>query len=83
MGIDIAELVKEARHGMFKAGLIPERLALDGPHRTRSGAARPRRPRTCADIMARHVARNIGVPMIPSTCDKAEYAGHRRAGRAG
>ena len=27
MGIDIAELVKEARHGMFKAGLIPERLA--------------------------------------------------------
>ncbi|MCP5265426.1 MAG: (Fe-S)-binding protein [Burkholderiaceae bacterium] len=28
MGIDIAELVKEARHGMFAAGLIPERLAL-------------------------------------------------------
>ncbi len=28
MGIDIAELVKEARHGMFKAGLMPERLAL-------------------------------------------------------
>ncbi len=28
MGIDIAELVKEARHGMFKAGLIPDRLAL-------------------------------------------------------
>ena len=28
MGIDIAELVKEARHGMFKAGLLPERLAL-------------------------------------------------------
>ena len=28
MGIDIAELVKEARHGMFEAGLIPERLAL-------------------------------------------------------
>lgn len=28
MGIDIAELVKEARHGMFKAGLIPNRLAL-------------------------------------------------------
>jgi Fe-S oxidoreductase len=28
MGIDIAELVKEARHGMFKAGLVPERLAL-------------------------------------------------------
>ncbi|MBK6648270.1 MAG: (Fe-S)-binding protein [Betaproteobacteria bacterium] len=28
MRIDIAELVKEARHGMYKAGLIPERLAL-------------------------------------------------------
>jgi Fe-S oxidoreductase len=28
MGIDIAELVKEARHGMFKAGLVPQRLAL-------------------------------------------------------
>lgn len=28
MGIDIAELVKEARHGMYEAGLMPERLAL-------------------------------------------------------
>jgi Fe-S oxidoreductase len=28
MGIDIAELVKEARHGMHAAGLMPERLAL-------------------------------------------------------
>ncbi len=27
MGIDIAELVKEARHGMFDAGLLPDRLA--------------------------------------------------------
>ncbi len=27
MGIDIAELVKEARHGMYQAGLMPERLA--------------------------------------------------------
>lgn len=27
MGIDIAELVKDARHGMFAAGLAPERLA--------------------------------------------------------
>lgn len=27
MGIDIAELVKEARHGMFQAGLLPDRLA--------------------------------------------------------
>jgi Fe-S oxidoreductase len=28
MGIDIADLVKQARHGMFKAGLIPDRLEL-------------------------------------------------------
>jgi len=27
MGIDIAELVKSARHGMYHAGLLPERLA--------------------------------------------------------
>ena len=27
MGIDIAELVKEARHGMYSAGLVPDRLA--------------------------------------------------------
>lgn len=27
MGIDIAELVKEARHGMYHAGLLPDRLA--------------------------------------------------------
>ncbi len=27
MGIDIAELVKEARHGMYQAGLMPDRLA--------------------------------------------------------
>ena len=28
MGIDMAELVKVARHGMFQAGLVPDRLAL-------------------------------------------------------
>ena len=27
MGIDIADLVKEARHGMYMAGLLPDRLA--------------------------------------------------------
>jgi len=27
MGIDIAALVKEARHGMYAAGLLPDRLA--------------------------------------------------------
>lgn len=26
MGIDIAELVKEARHGMYRAGLVPDRM---------------------------------------------------------
>ncbi len=28
MGIDIAELVKQARHAMYEAGLLPDRLAL-------------------------------------------------------
>ena len=28
MGIDIAELVRDTRHGMYKAGLLPERMAL-------------------------------------------------------
>jgi Fe-S oxidoreductase len=27
MGIDIAELVKQARHGLYQAGLVPDRLA--------------------------------------------------------
>ena len=36
MGIDIAELVKEARHGMYEAGLLPDRLA----HITRNAEAR-------------------------------------------
>ncbi len=28
MGIDIADLVRQARHGMYRAGLMPERMAL-------------------------------------------------------
>jgi Fe-S oxidoreductase len=67
MGIDIAELVKEARHGMFKAGLVPERLALmDRTARQWGSPATP--AEDLPDILA-EVAQQFGVP-IP--CDLAQ-----------
>lgn len=66
MGIDIAELVKEARHGMFVAGLVPERLALmDRAARQWGSPATPGEdlPDILADVSSEH-----GVP-IP--CDLA------------
>jgi Fe-S oxidoreductase len=57
MGIDIAELVKEARHGMFKAGLMPERLALmDRTARQWGSIATPGEdlPDILADVAAEH-----------------------------
>lgn len=67
MGIDIAELVKEARHGMFKAGLIPERLALmDRAAQQWGSPATP--PEDLPDILA-EVSEEHGVP-IP--CDLAQ-----------
>jgi Fe-S oxidoreductase len=66
MGIDIAELVKEARHGMFKAGLVPERLALmDRAARQWGSTATP--GEDLPDILA-EVAQQHGVS-IP--CDLA------------
>jgi len=66
MGIDIAELVKVARHGMFKAGLVPERLALmDRTARQWGSTATP--GEDLPDILA-EVAAEHGVP-IP--CDLA------------
>ena len=59
MGIDIAELVKESRHGMFKAGLVPERLALmDRTARQWGSAATPAEdlPDIVAEIVERHGA---------------------------
>jgi Fe-S oxidoreductase len=69
MGIDIAELVKEARHGMFKAGLVPERLALmDRTARQWGSTATPGEdlPDILADVSAEH-----GVP-IPCDLEQAD-----------
>ena len=69
MGIDIAELVKEARHGMFKAGLVPERLALmDRTARQWGSTATP--GEDLPDILA-EVAAEHGV-VIPCDLDRAD-----------
>jgi Fe-S oxidoreductase len=69
MGIDIAELVKEARHGMFKAGLIPERLALmDRAAQQWGSPATP--PEDLPDILA-EVSEQHGVP-IPCDLPQAD-----------
>ncbi|MDO8776907.1 MAG: (Fe-S)-binding protein [Burkholderiaceae bacterium] len=69
MGIDIAELVKEARHGMFKAGLVPERLALmDRAARQWGSTATP--GEDLPDILA-EAAREHGVE-IPCDLDTAD-----------
>ncbi|MDP3702580.1 MAG: (Fe-S)-binding protein [Hylemonella sp.] len=67
MGIDIAELVKEARHGMFKAGLVPERLALlDRTARQWGSTATPGEdlPEILAEIAQAH---GVAIP-----CDLAQ-----------
>lgn len=67
MGIDLAELVKEARHGMFRAGLVPERLALmDRTARLWGSTATP--GEDLPDILA-EAAKQYGV-QIP--CDLAQ-----------
>ena len=69
MGIDIAELVKEARHGMFKAGLVPERLALmDRTARQWGSTATP--GEDLPDILA-DVAAEFGVE-IPCDLEHAD-----------
>ena len=69
MGIDIAELVKEARHGMFKAGLVPDRLALmDRTARQWGSTATP--GDDLPDILA-EVAREHGVE-IPCDLEAAD-----------
>jgi Fe-S oxidoreductase len=67
MGIDIAELVRTARHGMFRAGLVPERLALmDRTARQWGSTATP--GEDLPDILA-EISAQYGVP-IP--CDLAQ-----------
>jgi Fe-S oxidoreductase len=64
MGIDIAELVKVSRHGMFKAGLVPDRMALmDRTARQWGSTATPGEdlPDILAEVSAEH-----GVPI---SCD--------------
>jgi Fe-S oxidoreductase len=69
MGIDIAELVKEARHGMFKAGLVPDRLALmDRTARQWGSTATP--GEDLPDILA-EVSAKYGVA-IPCNLERAE-----------
>jgi Fe-S oxidoreductase len=69
MGIDIAELVKEARHGMFKAGLVPDRLALmDRTARQWGSTATP--GEDLPDILA-EVSAQYGVA-IPCDLDSAD-----------
>jgi Fe-S oxidoreductase len=69
MGIDIAELVKEARHGMFKAGLVPDRLALmDRTARQWGSTATP--GEDLPDILA-EVAKEHGVA-IPCNLERAD-----------
>lgn len=69
MGIDIAELIKEARHGMFKAGLVPDRLALmDRAARQWGSTATP--GEDLPDILA-EAAREHGVE-IPCDLPQAD-----------
>lgn len=69
MGIDIAELIKEARHGLFKAGLIPERLAL--MDRTADKWGSPATPAEDLPDMLQDVAQQYGVT-IPCNLDRAD-----------
>lgn len=85
MGIDIAELVRAARHGMFKAGLVPERLALmDRTARQWGSPATP--AEDLPDILA-EVAQEHGVEIpcdLPTadilvTAAPAELGEHTKA----
>ncbi len=70
MGIDIAELIKEARHGMYKAGLIPDRLQL--MDRTTKAWGSPATPaEDFADII-NEAGEEFGV-MMNVDKDKADY----------
>lgn len=85
MGIDIAELVKEARHGMFKAGLVPERLALmDRTARLWGSTATP--GEDLPDILAEvgeahgvHIPCDLEAADILVTAAPAELGDHTKA----
>jgi Fe-S oxidoreductase len=85
MGIDIAELVKVARHGMFKAGLVPERLALmDRTARQWGSTATPGEdlPDILADVSAEHgvaIPCNLERADILVTAAPAELGDHTKS----
>ena len=85
MGIDIAELVKQARHGMFDAGLMPARLALmDRAARQWGSTATPGEdlPDILAEVAAQH---GVAIPCdLPSadilvTAAPAELSEHTKS----
>ena len=79
MGIDIAELIKEARHGMFKAGLVPDRLQLMDRDR-----ARLDEPRDSGRGLRRHHQRSRRGAWRRDACRSRQgrLSRHRRARRA-
>jgi Fe-S oxidoreductase len=85
MGIDIAELVKEARHGMYAAGLVPDRLELmDRTTKIWGSPATP--PEDFADIVneageVHGVKINVDLPKadILVTVAPAELTEHTKA----
>jgi Fe-S oxidoreductase len=85
MGIDIAELVQASRHAMFKAGLVPERLALmDRAARQWGSTATPGEdlPDILAEVSAQHgVAIPCDLPRadILVTAAPAELGEHTAA----
>jgi Fe-S oxidoreductase len=69
MGIDIAELVRSLRHGMYQAGLMPERLAL--MDRTAKQWGSPATPaEDLPDILA-EIVEQFGEP-IPCDLEQAD-----------
>ena len=70
MGIDIAELIKEARHGLFKAGLIPDRLQL--MDRTARAWGSPATPAEDFADIVREIGQNNGVA-INVDLEQADY----------
>ncbi len=70
MGVDIAELIKEARHGMYKAGLVPDRLQL--MDRTARAWTSPATPADDFADIIRDAGEEHGVEMRVDL-DKADY----------
>ncbi len=85
MGIDIAELVKEARHGMYQAGLEPDRLALmDRAARQWGSTATPGEdlPDILAEVAAQHgvqIPCDLARADILVTAAPAELGEHTKA----